>query len=219
MGGYIGTKGYSTVVTTDTDNRYVNAAGDTMTGNLTTSGSVTATGNLSTSGNITATGSVTANSFSGDGSALTNLPASGTLLGSAHAATSTSLTASTSFPLDGTIPQSSEGVQLLTLNYTPQSSTSKLIVFAGSNASGYHQIAVFSSNSTNAIAATAANQTAANGFGDTSFVVGQINSPGTSQLTFQLRGGSGSGTAYFNRYFYGSGNAAKTTITILEVQQ
>lgn len=201
MGGYIGTKGYSTVVTTDTDNRYVNASGDTMTGNLSTSGSITA------------------NSFTGDGSALTNLPPSGTLLGSAHAATSTSLTASGSFPLDATIPQSNEGVQLLTLNYTPQSSTSKLIVFAGSNASGYHQIAVFASNSTNAIAATAANQTAANGFGDTSFIVGQIDSPGTSQLTFQLRGGSGSGTAYFNRYFNGTGNAAKTTITVMEVQQ
>jgi hypothetical protein len=195
MAGYIGSKTSVSVVSPETDSRYVNVTGDTMTGAL------------------------TATAFVGDGSGLTNLPASGTLLGSAHAATSTALTASGSFPLDATIPQSNEGVQLLTLNYTPQSSTSKLIVFAGSNASGYHQIAVFASNSTNAIAATAANQTAANGFGDTSFIVGQIDSPGTSQLTFQLRGGSGSGTAYFNRYFSGTGNAAKTTITVMEVQQ
>lgn len=150
--------------------------------------------------------------------------------GGAHAqvvtASSTTVTTTTSgIPQDNTIPQNSEGVEVLTLAITPTNASSTLNIFVhvpvwgtagGGVGTGF---ALFKDSDAGAIAAgTCSTGTIPNA----SFSLHHnISAGSTSSQTFKLRiGAGGSGTVGINSNSAATrtyGGVAATTITIFEV--
>ena len=104
---------------------------------------------------------------------------------------------------DNTIPQISEGYEVMTLAITPTSSTTRLFIFVcmagGGGASGYQTLALFQDSTSNALA-SAVNQNFVTGKSNTTCFFHDMVSGTTSETTFKVRFGaeSGSGTTYFN---------------------
>lgn len=137
------------------------------------------------------------------------------------AASTTRSTVAGTIPADDTIPQITEGTQVLTGSFTPVSATSTLdirieIIVAAPAAATAIAIALFQDTTANAISAT---WTWGTGTDQTSRVVitHRMASPGTSPVTFSLRMGGTGGNTYFNggsgRY---GGGVAKSSIYITE---
>lgn len=113
-------------------------------------------------------------------------------------------TVTTILPVDGTIPQNTEGAQIFSATITPQSATSNLLVFATVGArsptvSGGIGMAMFRDSEVNAFAAqTVVTSTNQGGF-NTMFSV--IPSLSTSATTIKVRMGLAvTGTLYINGY-------------------
>lgn len=114
----------------------------------------------------------------------------------------TDSTAST-VTLDNSVPQISEGKEFDSIQFTPLSALSQILVefdtYAGSNNSGHVVISLFKDSDVDAIASAYVM------VGVTSEIHvlalrKELASPGTSTLAFSLRfGGNGGGTAYLNR--------------------
>ena len=106
------------------------------------------------------------------------------------------------FPLDDTIPQSSEGAEAVTVAITPTNSSNYLLIEAGgmytnSNSSTSVTLAIFQDSTANAIAV--------NGFAVSSgrnpnsgTITHRMAAGTTSSTTFKLRFGGQSGTSYRN---------------------
>ena len=133
---------------------------------------------------------------------------------------SSNSTNNTGIPLDDTIPQSGEGVELFTGSFTPKSASSTLyfrlcMPVSASAATGV-TAAVFKDSDTNALGAGTYSvyTSSAKGY---LMAEGSLASPGTSAITFRVRWSVGSGTAYVNgtstRLF---GGAMGATLTITE---
>lgn len=133
-------------------------------------------------------------------------------------------TGTTTLPYDDTIPQNTEGVQFMTQDITPKSSSNILVITAvmaltSSNVAGFNQMqaALFQDTTANALAATG--YAIYNDRG-AMLVLRHIMTAGTtSATTFKVRGGSdGAGTTGFNgtsttrRY----GGVSASSITIEE---
>jgi hypothetical protein len=137
----------------------------------------------------------------------------------------TSTTGSTTIPLDDTIPQNTEGFEVMTLAITPRATTNKLLIRATVNLShptdGSALIAALYENTTaNALAAVWESQSANNGV--ISLNLEYYRSAGTtSEITFKIRVGSPTaGTVTLNgtggsRYL---GGVLTSGITITEIQ-
>jgi hypothetical protein len=134
----------------------------------------------------------------------------------------TSLTALTTIttviPYDDTIPQNTEGDQILSLTVTPTSATSKLLIFvdvtAGSNSTSRNvNVALFQDSTADALAATSD--------GNSVHMLHTMTSGTTSATTFKVRcGPSAAGTVYVNGTIAGGAlynGKCSTTLTILEV--
>jgi hypothetical protein len=125
----------------------------------------------------------------------------GKLLQVAQQTFATVYTTTASIPADNTIPQSDEGDEMWTANFTPVSATSKLYVrlvlpVGGSAALGVI-VALFLNVETDCRIATITSVYA--GGGSNILVLETvIDSPGTSQQTFKVRWGTTSGTARAN---------------------
>ena len=128
------------------------------------------------------------------------------------------VTCSTTMPLDDTIPQNTEGTEVLTLSITPRSTTNKLEIFFSSLISNLGDtgvsIALFQDTTDNALAA--------NDIYTTQFQTGSLvhvmPAGTTSSTTFKIRVGPVTGTCYVNGY---SGSrwydgVSSTTLTITE---
>ena len=104
---------------------------------------------------------------------------------------------------DNTIPQISEGYEVMTLAITPTSSTTRLFIFVcmagGGGSQGYQTLALFQDSTSNALA-SAVNQNFVTGKSNTTCFFHDMVSGTTSETTFKVRFGaeSGSGTTYFN---------------------
>jgi len=150
------------------------------------------------------------------------LPA-GSVLQVVNSKTGAVATGATTIPYDNTIPQITEGFQVLSLAITPKSATSKLlfevVVIAAVSAPYVISTALFQDSTVNAIAAGGAYETTANGIGQ--YPLNHFMTSGTtSSTTFTVRAGmSGAGTTTIN----GQGGAqlyggvASTSITITEI--
>jgi hypothetical protein len=133
------------------------------------------------------------------------------------------VTCSTTIPADNTIPQNTEGTQILTLSITPKFSTSKLVIdfsspiTQSSTGSGGPTVALFQDSNVNAIAArsiqAASSRSCGGGFKHI------MTSGTTSSTTFKIRIGSNANTCYVNGDSSGTardGGVANTNLTISE---
>ena len=134
-------------------------------------------------------------------------------------------TGSTTIPFDDTIPQITEGNEVMTLAITPTSASSKLLVnvdvSGASNVQGNWTAALFRDSTANALAAAQTKQSDVNpDHLDHLHLTWVADASSTSATTFKVRcGQTNAGDWYFNgqnasRWFGGSSNSG---ITIMEV--
>ncbi len=188
----------------------------------------TTLGTTSTNTKFNIGGTVTAEGFSGNGAGLTNI---GTTTATANAAVradgngsittgwfpsgmpvkvsataTSSLFSLSAIPDDNTIPQSSEGTEVLTLSHTPSSASNWLLVEAVSNISGNNTVgstlaSVFKNSDTDAIGANRV-VVGGNGSGNKDTIVTVAVAPfltgTTTPFTFSLRCGGNTGTVRLN---------------------
>lgn len=133
---------------------------------------------------------------------------------------------SLTIPADGTIPQITEGNQILTCLITPKKSNSRLLIeFTPStqeisNTTDILTVACFRNGVSNALYVTATASTSAAPITENSnsgrFI---IDTPTTSPLTFSLRAGLGSGSIRWNQIKYSTTETmdTSTTMTIMEI--
>lgn len=146
------------------------------------------------------------------------------ILGHGYAETGAYASSSNNVPLDNTSWQNTEGSQALTLSYTPQSDTSKLIVeFGGvvSPSSNYFfcGLALFKDADANATAVIG-NSTTSSQYLSSSSTVIEIDSTDTVQIDFALRYAANGGTAHLNGTSSGAkfNGGARTYIKITEIE-
>lgn len=136
-------------------------------------------------------------------------------------ASSAVVTCSTIIPADDTIPQITEGNEVLTLTITPKFSTSNLYIkFTGNffiGTTALATIALFQDSTANALQAQCFNFSA--GLGCLGYIQYVIPSGTTSATTFRIRAGASSGNLYFNGGDTGGaimGGVEPSTFTIEE---
>ncbi len=135
----------------------------------------------------------------------------------------TVVTCNTVIPIDDTIPQNTEGVEVLTLSITPSSSTSVLeIVFSGAVTNDIintgSSVALFQDSTADALAARSSSS---NQFSYTStlYLRHIMTSGTTSSTTFKIRIGPTSNNCYVNSDNAGNqlmGGVSSTRLTIKE---
>lgn len=123
--------------------------------------------------------------------------ATGFAVNNAEAQTATLSTTTTVIPLDDTIPQITEGTEIVTISITPKATTNRLqidaMIFAASSVSDFISVALFQDTTANALAATNFNVTSANL--SVSIPLSYSMSAGTtSSTTFRLRVGPSANT-------------------------
>jgi hypothetical protein len=144
--------------------------------------------------------------YAWDGSAWVQINAGGggggavTQIVTTSTATQAALT--TNIPIDDTIPQSTEGDQVLSLAITPTDATHKLLIeavlFIGCGAgSVWIQTALFQDSGTDALAA-GVNFFTTSGAAYPTILRYSMTAGTTSATTFKVRVGQNSGTAYIN---------------------
>jgi len=149
----------------------------------------------------------------------------GHILQTVNTHTTSTIVGTTTVPYDDTIPQITEGFEVLTLNITPKSATNKLLI----NVVTILSADVNSLPSTNLFVGTTANALAttfthAYGGGDYPLnhkLTHYMTSGSTSALTFRVRIGcnqTGSVTLNGREEARKMGGALTSSITIMEVQ-
>ena len=157
------------------------------------------------------------------GYAAANLPA-GSVIQVVNIMDGAVATGTTAIPQDNTIPQITEGTQLMTLAITPTSATNKLridvVVNGAGSASNSWATALFQDSTANALAATNYNM-AANNVASYSGFTHFMTAGTTSATTFKIRCGTVSaGTFTFNGQSAGQlfGGVSASSITITEIK-
>lgn len=125
-------------------------------------------------------------------------------------------------PLDNTVPQNTEGTELMTVSITPKSATSILeievhVVGASETSSDFATVALFRDSTANAVACCPAFVT---GFPATFSLRFQVVSGSTSATTFKVRAGCNSYRFHFNgANGYGAvlGGTCASSITVREI--
>lgn len=158
-----------------------------------------------------------------DGSQLTNVSA-GKVLQHVHTSVSSVLTGTTIMNADDTIPQNTEGNEVITLAITPTSATSRLLItaniFHSAEISAYNMItALFQDTTANALAAVMEDVRVSTAPLVTP-LIHEMAAGTTSATTFKVRAGAGSAGTYTLNGFSGSrifGGVASTTLSIMEI--
>ena len=158
-----------------------------------------------------------------DGSQLTNVSA-GKVLQHVHASVSSVLTGTTVMNADDTIPQNTEGNEVITLAITPTSATSRLLItaniFHSAEISAYNMItALFQDTTADALAAVMEDVRVSTAPLVTPLIY-EMEAGTTSATTFKIRAGAGSAGTYTLNGFSGNrvfGGVASTTLSIMEL--
>lgn len=161
----------------------------------------------------------------GSGRALLNVtggaPGGSAFVQSVHASTASMTTTSSAIPNDDSIPQNTEGTELLTQAITPTDAANILqidvIVHGALSATGGFVVALFQDTTANALNATLHNTT--NSFAQEAVLRHRMVAGTTSATTFKVRVGPGSGTLTINgiggaRFM---GGVMTSSITITEI--
>jgi hypothetical protein len=159
----------------------------------------------------TALGNWFAATYLSGGKLIGSIMPSGLAIGYASASTSATVACATAIPIDATVPQISEGNQVLTVAYRLINAGSKLLIVASFSGTGNANVgvagALFVDSNANAIAAECGSFIN----GGSNMLVRTEYSPGdTSSHTYSLRAGQGSGTFTVNSLL---GAAALLTVT------
>jgi hypothetical protein len=147
----------------------------------------------------------------------TTSPKAGNVIQVVNNQSSSAVSTSSTIPLDGTIPQNTEGAELFTLAITPTSSSSKLLIqvvvqlYPQSTAWG--TIALFQDSTANAIASSVAYMTTATG-GMIMPLNYYMTAGTTSSTTFKVRYGASTGNCNVNTSAAG---LVGSSITIMEI--
>lgn len=147
--------------------------------------------------------------------------ASGTIVTKVISTTSNAFTVNSLVPLDDTIPQNSEGSEVLTLSFTPKLPASNIVVRATCYVDGSttnHVIgSLFVDNVANSFSTSDVSPDAA-GRPRSFVVVGSYQNSSADSKTFKFRIGPNAGTAYINRDVVGErwGNAS---LIVLEAEE
>ena len=135
----------------------------------------------------------------------------------------TLITCSTVIPADNTIPQNTEGTQILTLTITPTTSTSTLVIdfsspiTTSSSATNGPTVALFQDSTVNALAAQCLISNPLRSVGGV--LRYEMTSGTTSATTFKIRVGPGSDSCFVNGDTAGAqrdGGVSNTNLTISE---
>ena len=186
-------------------------------------GSTYVTGTLGTSANNVVQLTAAAKLPAVDGSLLTNVTDNGKILQVVNATLSTVDTITTIMPNDNTIPQNTEGEEVLTASITPAHASNKLLievnVVIGGDAALWVVSALFQDSTASALAANA-NYCPAAGGACAVPLTHYMAAGTTSATTFKLRAGqqsSGTATINGNGGSQTLGGVASTTLTITEI--
>lgn len=140
-------------------------------------------------------------------------------------AVTTSANASTVMPKDDTIPQNTEGVEVLSASITPKHANNRLliqatVVAANSGNGNQHTVALFQDSTANALCAVPGTNSNAN-YMDTIHLTYEMAAGTTSATTFKIRLGPDSGTTTFNGFSAGRayGGVVGSIITIQEIKK
>jgi hypothetical protein len=135
----------------------------------------------------------------------------------------TSASTTTLMPSDSTIPQNTEGTEILSLSITPTSSSNKLLIqvslpFLDGSTAVIICGALFQDSTANALA-TGIVTTGSTGYPTNVSFTHYMTAGTASSTTFKVRYGPHSGTAYINRMSSGVtyGNVAAARLTIMEI--
>ena len=156
-----------------------------------------------------------------DGSQLTNVSA-GKVLQVVNTTVSTSTTSTTAIPADDSIPQNTEGKEVMTLAITPSSASNKLLIqvvaYGASSPDAVMTSALFQDSTANAIGAVTAFQSTATGTHALQFNHYMLAGT-TNATTFKVRLGVNTGTLTFNGHsgVRMLGGVASSSITITEL--
>lgn len=157
----------------------------------------------------------------GDGLAITTTTIAAKFVQEVSTSYATHTSTAATIPVDDTIPQNTEGTEIMTLAITPKATTNKLVIrvfvpFYGST--GIAGIAaLFQDSTANALTCDVQNVTAAAIAGNI-MLEHTMDAGTTSSTTFKVRVGTSTGTLYFNGYSGGRlfGGVLKATMTITE---
>ena len=148
--------------------------------------------------------------------------AGGTFVKQVRASTTTNATLTTTIPKDNTIPQNTEGTQILSASITPASSSNILLIEANAwgEVSGTlsTQMALFQDSTANALAAAEGVTQQNAGYGAPVYLRYYMTAGTTSSTTFNIRVGPNTATFYFladsgATRLYGGVGIAVLTIT------
>lgn len=162
-----------------------------------------------------------------DGIDYVTLPA-GTVVGFAYAMEQSTISGTTKIPNDSTIPQSSEGFEVLSVAITPKLSTSLLKVevqLTASEVPNTNEIltaALFLNSETDARAAINVGANYGSPMGNNGSLIYYMISGSTSLKTFKVRiGGDSTGTIKLNRNYYDItlGGVFVSSICVTEIKQ
>ena len=135
-----------------------------------------------------------------DGAAVWRL-AGGVLLQRLRAETATYTSTTTTIPDDNTVPQNTEGAQLLTQAITPGNTNNILritgVVTIAASASARTGVALFQDSTAGALNAVSTGHSGG-GQEQQAVLIHEMSAGTTSETTFKLRYGPSSGTAYVN---------------------
>lgn len=156
-----------------------------------------------------------------NGALVTAVPA-GAIVQRTHSALSSVVAVSADIPVDDTVPQNTEGTQVLSHSHTPMAQNNKLLIRVNlliSTAGGTPSavVGLFRSGQASAIAATVVDGPV---FASVTLEA-EVAAPGTSAITFTVRVGNGGGTVYVNGDNSGTrlfNTISKSTITVEELK-
>jgi len=147
----------------------------------------------------------------------------GTTVAFSHASDATYTAITATFPYDDTLPQNTEGTQILSLSHTPKSSSHILkievvVPMAADGGTGDSIIALFKDSDASAMACTSTNNQSGNRL-DFNTLTYVMTAGTTSAITFKVRaGGKAGNNSYVNGVNSGRlfGGALISYITVTE---
>lgn len=148
----------------------------------------------------------------------------GKLLQMVSASYATQTSGTTTIPTDGTIPQKTEGTEILSASLTPSSATNRLLIFSNvvCSASGTVIVtsALFQDATSNALADSPF-RVDANANINVIPLVHEMAAGTTSSTTIKVNLGTNGGTWYVNRRGSGTGefsSGTKSTLIVFEIE-